>query len=483
MNARILRKWSIQTNLMSSTVYSLLVVVALLLVTCAPISPILATIMNAHSVAFTVYGTYAPSPTSIQTSPPPPPPPPPFTTRQDTSGKVHTHARSPTNQGIRREILRNIGDQYKMRPSHYTERSNVGDTETIDDEKEHRPFVGYPLTGKSWPLYAERTTTLGTASSATLRVVKNIQKSVANNYNTEHWLSGSRSNSGGVSSSSLVPHVNFSSPKLIKMPMRYVIESYEVPASLPLNGELTEKQRRMLIHEQYLRQLHTIQQQQAARNRRESLNGSFKRYVNDQPKQFQNFRKRYLPQIHHNIRQQQHQQQQQQQQHQQQQQQQQRLRKHTRRYCSARDPAQLAFEAPTVFEGKIVSMTPDRRSNFSATVEVREIFKQQIGFHLQKYLRLQFAYGNSSGECDIYREQLRLRGLVRGDTIEPGRIYLLFVQQIDNGNFTILGQPIRRTRRVVDAVRNAVSENYVFYIWIPVFAIAIHQQLQLKPQT
>uniref|UniRef100_A0A1A9Z955 Vein beta-barrel domain-containing protein n=1 Tax=Glossina pallidipes TaxID=7398 RepID=A0A1A9Z955_GLOPL len=355
MNARILRKWSIQTNLMSSTVYSLLVVVVLLLVTCAPISPILATIMNAHSVAFTVYGTYAPSPTSIQTSPPPPPPPPPFTTRQDTSGKVHTHARNPTNQGVRREILRNIGGQYKMRPAHYTERSNVGDTETIDDEKEHRPFMGYPLMGKSWPLYAERTTTLGTASSATLRVVKNIQKSVANNYNTEHWLSGSRSSSGGVSSSSLVPHVNFSSPKLIKMPIRYVIESYEVPASLPLNGELTEKQ---------------------------------------------------------------------------------------------------------LFEGKIVSMTPDRRSNFSATVEVREIFKQQIGFHLQKYLRLQFAYGNSSGECDIYREQLRLRGLVRGDTIEPGRIYLLFVQQIDNGNFTILGQPIRRTRRVVDAVRNAVSENY-----------------------
>ncbi|XP_037809148.1 protein vein isoform X2 [Lucilia sericata] len=240
------------------------------------------------------------------------------------------------------------------------------------------------------------------------------------------------------------------------LPLRFIIESYEVPASLPLARELTEQQRRMLIHEQHLKQLRTMQQQ-AARSRRDSLRGRYKKYENDlltassSTTSLSSLRKSPSP---HNLRQHQHQHQHHQHQ------QQQRMRKHSRRYCSARDPAQLAFEAPTVFEGKIVSMTPDRRQNFSATVEVREVFKQQIGYRLQKYLRLQFAYRNNSGECDIYREQLRPRGLVRGDTIEPGRMYLLFVQQIDIGNFTILGQPIRKTKRVVEAVRYAVSGNY-----------------------
>lgn len=135
-------------------------------------------------------------------------------------------------------------------------------------------------------------------------------------------------------------------------------------------------------------------------------------------------------------------------------------RKRPRRYCSARDPAQLAFEAPTVFEGKIISMTRERRANFSVTFEVKEIFKKQIGFRLQKYVRLNFAYRNTSAECDIYREFLRPRGLVRGDELEQGRIYVLFVQQSDSSNFTILGQPIRKTQHVIQAVKKAVSDKY-----------------------
>ncbi|KAM7357880.1 membrane-bound neuregulin protein vein isoform 1-T2 [Cochliomyia hominivorax] len=255
---------------------------------------------------------------------------------------------------------------------------------------------------------------------------------------------GNDHNNNNNNNSSIVNKIKSSSSGL--PPLHFIIESYEVPASLPLAKELTEQQRRMLIHEQHLKQLRTMQQQ-AARNRRESLRGrGYKKYDNDLlTSASTNLRK--SPSAH-NLRQQQYHHQQQ------------RMRKHSRRYCSARDPAQLAFEAPTVFEGKIVSMTPDRRQNFSATVEVREVFKQQIGYRLQKYLRLQFAYRNNSGECDIYREQLRPRGLVRGDTIEPGRMYLLFVQQIDIGNFTILGQPIRKTKRVVEAVRFAVSGNY-----------------------
>ncbi|XP_059226756.1 uncharacterized protein LOC106092913 isoform X2 [Stomoxys calcitrans] len=284
-------------------------------------------------------------------------------------------------------------------------------------------------------------------------------------------------------------------------PIRFIIESYEVPRIMGRQQNAASKRRitTTVLEERnveeevnrsppkpHLKQLRSRQQEQqlAARSRRDSLRNNYnKRYqpeMETRPSSgltsssgsasasvltthTQSFRNKF----------QQHPQQQQQQQHHNHQHQHhnhhhnnknlryQRMRqKHPRRYCSARDPAQLAFEAPTVFEGKIVSMTPDRRMNFSATVEVREVFKQQIGYRLQKYLRLQFAYRNSSGECDIYREQLRARGLVKGDTIEPGRMYLLFVQQIDIGNFTILGEPIRKTKRVVDAVRDAVSENY-----------------------
>jgi hypothetical protein len=133
-------------------------------------------------------------------------------------------------------------------------------------------------------------------------------------------------------------------------------------------------------------------------------------------------------------------------------------RQRRRRYCSARDPRTLAFEAPTVFEGKIKSMTPDRQANFSVTVEILKVHKQQANFTLPRQVRLQFAYKNAS-ECDIYREEFRHRGFVR-DELEQGKIYFLFVKQISLGNFTILGQPIKKISRTAKDVEIGVSERY-----------------------
>ncbi|XP_031619901.1 protein vein isoform X2 [Contarinia nasturtii] len=129
-----------------------------------------------------------------------------------------------------------------------------------------------------------------------------------------------------------------------------------------------------------------------------------------------------------------------------------------RRFCSARDPTTLAFEAPTVFTGKVRSMSSDRRRNFSVTFEVKEIYKRQIGLKLPSLIRLKFTYKNSS-ECDIYRETFRSIGHVR-DELEPGKLYILFVNQIDLGNFTILGQPFKRTRKNDKDVRTGVAEKY-----------------------
>ncbi|XP_059614188.1 protein vein isoform X2 [Phlebotomus argentipes] len=129
-----------------------------------------------------------------------------------------------------------------------------------------------------------------------------------------------------------------------------------------------------------------------------------------------------------------------------------------RRYCSARDPTALAFEAPTVFEGKVRSMSSDRRANFSATFEVKEIHKNQSTFKLPPLVRLQFSFGNTS-ECDIYREKFRPRGNVR-DELEQGKVYFLFVKQVALGNFTIIGQPIKKTKKTLSEVKTGASEKY-----------------------
>lgn len=131
-----------------------------------------------------------------------------------------------------------------------------------------------------------------------------------------------------------------------------------------------------------------------------------------------------------------------------------------RRYCSARDVTTLAFEAPTVFEGKVKSMSADRRHNFSVTFEVLATHKEQPQLVLPPLVRLQFEQRNSSGECDIYREHLRPRGFVR--ELEPGRVYLLFVEQQrgDIGNFSILGRPVRRTSKSLNETLTGVRASY-----------------------
>ncbi|XP_065090697.1 protein vein isoform X3 [Ochlerotatus camptorhynchus] len=132
----------------------------------------------------------------------------------------------------------------------------------------------------------------------------------------------------------------------------------------------------------------------------------------------------------------------------------------TRRYCSARDPATLAFDAPVVFEGKVKSMSSDRRSNFSVTFEIVRVHKKHTKYPLEMFqqVRLQFSFRNYS-ECDIYRETYRERGIVR-EELEQGKVYFLFVKQIDLSNFTILGQPIRKTRRTANGVLEGVKDTY-----------------------
>ncbi|KAH8378929.1 hypothetical protein KR009_002137 [Drosophila setifemur] len=216
----------------------------------------------------------------------------------------------------------------------------------------------------------------------------------------------------------------------------YFIESYEVPDSPPEDRSSTEL---------------------AARNRRDGNQRQHRR------KQQQQDKREHRRQRQQQRQEQRHQQRSQKQQKQQLRKQHQQRRKRGRGYCSARDPAQLAFAAPTVFQGVFKSMSADRRVNFSATMKVLKVYKQQRDLQLPQLVRLQFALRNSSDECDIYRERLLPRGLLRsGNDLQQASdiSYMMFVQQTNPGNFTILGQPFRVTPSVMEAVKMAVSPNY-----------------------
>ncbi|XP_053662850.1 protein vein [Anopheles marshallii] len=132
----------------------------------------------------------------------------------------------------------------------------------------------------------------------------------------------------------------------------------------------------------------------------------------------------------------------------------------TRRYCSARDPATLAFEAPMVCEAKVKSMS-DRRPAFAATFEVLTVYKLPLKGHLQRSrtLRLQFNL-TTTNDCDIFRGKFRERGFVR-EELELGKVYFLFLKPSTGYiNFTILGQPIRKTKRSEAGVLQGVDPKY-----------------------
>ncbi|KFB43260.1 AGAP007110-PA-like protein [Anopheles sinensis] len=131
-----------------------------------------------------------------------------------------------------------------------------------------------------------------------------------------------------------------------------------------------------------------------------------------------------------------------------------------RRYCSARDPATLAFEAPIVCEAKVKSMS-DRRPIFAATFEILALHKQPTkGRRLQGFtVRLQFNL-TTTNDCDIFRGKFRERGFVR-EELELGKVYFLFLKpNARYTNFTILGQPIRKTKRSESGVLQGVNPNY-----------------------
>lgn len=130
-----------------------------------------------------------------------------------------------------------------------------------------------------------------------------------------------------------------------------------------------------------------------------------------------------------------------------------------RKYCSARDPANLAFEAGVVFEGKVRSMSTH---NYSVTFQVLKVHKMQPGFpQIPSHIRIHFKQVKNL-DCDIHLDNFRSPAHVRG-RLDQGKAYFIFGKFVELNNFTLIGQPMRSSEKHMREVRNGLSESYGEY--------------------
>ncbi|XP_053978438.1 protein vein isoform X1 [Hylaeus volcanicus] len=149
-------------------------------------------------------------------------------------------------------------------------------------------------------------------------------------------------------------------------------------------------------------------------------------------------------------------------------------------WCPDVDVGNRAYLAPTVFEGKVRSMSSARKpgSNYAVTFEVKQVYKSQPGFQpLQKNdsVRLHFRDKSAPGKSTVcgydtdgkqqqQQQQQQQRdnqsGVVRAN-IKRGKVYLVFVNRVGPRNFTILGEPVIRSKKNEQAVQAVVRPDYV----------------------
>ncbi|XP_012250724.2 uncharacterized protein LOC105683019 isoform X1 [Athalia rosae] len=138
-------------------------------------------------------------------------------------------------------------------------------------------------------------------------------------------------------------------------------------------------------------------------------------------------------------------------------------------WCPDVDVGNRAFLAPTVFEGKARSMSSVRKpgSNYAVTFEVKQVYKSQPGFQpllKNDSVRLHFrdkVPGKSTlcGGSEANGQDGQ-GGVVRAN-IKRGKVYLVFVSRVGPRNFTILGEPMIRSKKNAQAVQAVIRPDYV----------------------
>lgn len=167
-------------------------------------------------------------------------------------------------------------------------------------------------------------------------------------------------------------------------------------------------------------------------------------------------------------------------------------------WCPDMDISNRAYLSPTVFEGKARSMSSSRKpgSNYAVTFEVKQVYKSQSGFQpLRKNdsVRLHFRdklnkiIDNKSSIChqdsnngiiddiiDINNKRVNYytnrminyynQKIIRAD-IKRGKVYLVFVNRVGPRNFTILGEPVIRSKKNEQAVQAVVRPDYGMFFY------------------
>ncbi|KZC07408.1 Protein vein [Dufourea novaeangliae] len=149
-------------------------------------------------------------------------------------------------------------------------------------------------------------------------------------------------------------------------------------------------------------------------------------------------------------------------------------------WCPDVDVGNRAYLAPTVFEGKARSMSSARQpgSNYAVTFEVKQVYKSQPGFQpLQKNdsVRLHFRDKSAPGKSTVcgydtdgkqqeQQQRDNQSGVVRAN-IKRGKVYLVFVNRVGPRNFTILGEPVIRSKKNEQAVQAVVRPDYGEYCY------------------
>lgn len=124
--------------------------------------------------------------------------------------------------------------------------------------------------------------------------------------------------------------------------------------------------------------------------------------------------------------------------------------------------AARAWLASTVFEGKVRTRSSgDPGGVYGVTFVVQKIHKDAAGTLKDRTLvRLQFRMGQEpQGPCRQSYNFTKLTGDLVRTNIKQGGKYIVFVMGVGPHNFTLLGEPVFKTRKNIQAVRDVLLCN------------------------
>lgn len=131
------------------------------------------------------------------------------------------------------------------------------------------------------------------------------------------------------------------------------------------------------------------------------------------------------------------------------------------------DVSARAYLAGTVFEGKARSRSATKEPGgvYAVTFSVQHVYKDRspATLRLRSQVRLHFREktgGRVSTECvqDYNYTSTSVEGPVRAN-IKRGGKYLVFVSGVGPHNFTVVGEPVFRSKKNLQAVRDVLCHN------------------------